>query len=95
MSHRLVFRLHVVQRMFERRIGMEEGRRAIEAGDVIEEYPDDTPFPSRLILGRRGSNPLHVVAAEKEEYMNCVICKHGETYVIRGVHVEIRDFAAA
>jgi len=26
-------------------------------------YPDDTPYPSRLLLGWRGDKPLHVVAA--------------------------------
>lgn len=35
----------------------------LEGGEVIEEYPDDTPFPSALILGFVSSGPLHVVAA--------------------------------
>jgi hypothetical protein len=25
---------------------------AVSKGDVIEEYPDDTPYPSILIIGR-------------------------------------------
>ena len=36
------------------------------AGEVIEDYPHDYPYPSRLILGWCGSRPLHVVAAENE-----------------------------
>jgi hypothetical protein len=32
-------------------------------GEVIEEYPDDTPYPSRLILGCYRSRAIHVVAA--------------------------------
>ncbi len=37
---------------------------AICAGEVIESYPDDTPFPSVLFFGMTGANrPLHVVCA--------------------------------
>ncbi len=31
---------------------------------VIETYPTDKPFSSRLILGWSGSRPIHVVAAD-------------------------------
>ena len=30
---------------------------------VIKEYPNDTPYPSRLILGYDGNRPIHVVSA--------------------------------
>ena len=33
-------------------------------GVVIKEYPDDTPYPSKLLLGFRASRPLHVVFTE-------------------------------
>jgi hypothetical protein len=33
-------------------------------GDTIEDYPDDTPYPSRLVLGWVGARPLHVVLAD-------------------------------
>lgn len=32
-------------------------------GDIIEDYPDDKPFPSALFLGWFEGKPLHVVAA--------------------------------
>ncbi len=32
-------------------------------GVIIEDYPDDAPFPSALFLGWHASDPLHVVAA--------------------------------
>jgi hypothetical protein len=35
----------------------------LEKGDVIEEYEDDNPFSSALILGIVGERPLHVVVA--------------------------------
>jgi hypothetical protein len=60
---RLVFRLHAVQRMFERRISAADVIHALDTGDVIESYPDDEPYPSRLVLGWSQERPLHVVAA--------------------------------
>ena len=65
-SH-LVFRVHAVRRMFERGISVEDVRAVIAIGETIATYPDDTPYPSRLILGWRGPRPLHVVAADHEE----------------------------
>jgi len=40
---------------------------------VIEEYPDDTPYPSRLILGWNGTKPLHVVIADNNEDKETII----------------------
>lgn len=59
----ITYRLHAVQRMFERKITADEVRYALETGVVIEEYPDDTPYPSRLILGCYKGRIIHVVAA--------------------------------
>jgi len=39
----------------------------LETGEVIERYPDDRPYPSRLVLGWREDRPLHVVVAEQAE----------------------------
>lgn len=70
---RLVFRVHAVQRMFERNISREDVRAVLATGEVIREYPDDTPYPSRLILGWRGKRPLHVVAADNHTARETII----------------------
>jgi hypothetical protein len=31
------------------------------SGEIIEQYPDDYPYPSVLILGYSDGKPLHVV----------------------------------
>ncbi|VVB69521.1 Uncharacterised protein [uncultured archaeon] len=62
-SEKITYRLHAVQRMFERKISAEEVRHILETGEVIEEYPDDTPYPSRLIMGCYKDRIIHVVAA--------------------------------
>jgi hypothetical protein len=35
----------------------------LATGEVVEDYPDDTPYPSALVLGFAGTRPLHVVVA--------------------------------
>jgi hypothetical protein len=65
-NKRVIFRVHALQRMFQRRISVEEVRNVLETGEVVEDYPNDTPYPSRLILGWYGSRPIHVVAAHNQ-----------------------------
>ena len=49
--------------MFERGVTVGDIRAVLTTGETIEEYPKDTPYPSRLVLGWVGGRPLHVVAA--------------------------------
>jgi hypothetical protein len=36
----------------------------LRTGEIIEDYPEDKPYPSCLVLGRTaGGRPLHVVCA--------------------------------
>lgn len=51
--------------MRQRRILVDEIEYVLDHGDEIETYPDDTPFPSRLMLGSPSGRPLHVVAADE------------------------------
>lgn len=65
-NRRIIFRIHAIQRMFERRVSDEYVKHVIQTGEMIENYPEDKPCPSRLILGWRGNRPLHVVIADNE-----------------------------
>ena len=69
----LEFRLHAVERMFERGISMEDVRQVIQSGKVIEDYPNDKPFPSCLVLGKAEGKPLHVVIATDKEVNRAII----------------------
>lgn len=60
---KLVFRQHAIQRMFERGIRADDVAEALRTGQVIESYPDDSPYPSASWLGFSSGAPLHVVAA--------------------------------
>jgi hypothetical protein len=61
---RIIFRVHAIQRMFSRGISETDIRDVLENGEIIEENPDDSPYPSRLILGFVDRRPLHVAASD-------------------------------
>jgi uncharacterized protein DUF4258 len=48
---RTVFSGHAIQRMFERGIRARDVEEIVAKGEVIMDYPEDTPFPSCLTLG--------------------------------------------
>ena len=70
---RLVFSGHAVQRVFERAISVEDVREVVERGELIAAYPDDTPYPSSLLLGFVHGRPLHVVAALDQANATCYV----------------------
>jgi hypothetical protein len=64
---KILYRVHAVQRMFERGISAGKVRKAVEAEDVIEDYSDEMPEQSRLLMGLQGKRPFHVVTSEIPE----------------------------
>lgn len=46
------------------RISIEEVLQTLDSGKIIEEYPEDKPYPSCLILGRTvAQRAIHIVCA--------------------------------
>ncbi len=60
---KIVYRLHALQRMFSRNITEAEVRFVLESGETLEDYLNDLPYPSKLLMGKLSSRILHVVAA--------------------------------
>jgi hypothetical protein len=54
---------HALERMMERAISRKIVRKVLLTGEMIEDYPDDKPFPTALFLGWIEEEPFHVVAA--------------------------------
>lgn len=73
MARRLVFRVHALQRMFQRTINVEDIQQVLATGKTIERYPDDQPYPSRLVLGWRASQPIHVVVADNDAQQETIV----------------------
>jgi hypothetical protein len=60
---RVEWQRHALERMAERNIRRSNALEVLLSGELIEEYPDDRPFPSALFLGWIGTRPIHVAAA--------------------------------
>lgn len=63
-GRRIIYRVHAIQRMLDRGVSTDDIRTVLEHGEVIDLYPDDKPYPSRLLLAFVGQRPLHMVAAD-------------------------------
>ena len=67
-SENIIITLHGQLRLNERGITIDDVMNAINNGDIIEQYPDDFPFPSCLILGLSVQNTyIHIVVSMDED----------------------------
>jgi hypothetical protein len=63
-GYRLIFTAHAVRRMAECGTNDSDVRQVVDSCETIIEYPDDLPYPSRLVLGWLGARPIHAVLAD-------------------------------
>lgn len=56
---------HVLKRLLQRGISQDSVVQAVLSGEIIEQYPDDYPYPSCLLLGYTAAGDfLHVVCRQ-------------------------------
>jgi len=61
---------HIVKRLQERGIEPSDVKNCIFNGEIIEQYPEDYPFPSCLVYGTALSGKLiHTVAGMGDGYL--------------------------
>ena len=63
----IIYRVHAVKRMFERDVSKECVEDVLLNGEIIENYPEDKPYPSFLILGFCGERAVHIVFSKDGE----------------------------
>ncbi len=63
LTQNILWQKHALQRMMEREITRDDVKKILLKGAIIEQYPDDKPVPSVLILGWIKDRPLHAVVA--------------------------------
>ena len=57
---------HAAERFRQRGIKIKDIRHAVENGEIIEQYPNDYPFPSCLIYGKDyANNVIHVCMSDE------------------------------
>lgn len=54
---------HALRRCDTRGITLDDIKHIVSMGEVVETYPNDTPYPSCLIMGYVRSKPLYVLCA--------------------------------
>lgn len=67
-ANKLRWTNHIFVRLIQRGISISDVTNALITGEIIENYPDDYPYPSCLVLGLTVNNKfLHVVCGSNEE----------------------------
>jgi len=59
--------------MMERSISRDMVRKVILEGEIIEDYPDDKPYPSALFFKYIENDPVHVVVSFDVQTNYCMI----------------------
>jgi hypothetical protein len=73
MAYKLIFSTHAITQMAKRTISTGDVRNVLDNGEVIEIYPNNAPYPSRLVLGWKGQRPIHVAAADNHLAQETII----------------------
>jgi len=63
---------HARVRMFEHNVSTDKLIPIILSGEIIEEYPDDEPYPSILILGFIDAVAYHIVIALCRDHIRVI-----------------------
>jgi len=74
-----VYRVHAIERMFEREISKSDVESIIKSGEIIKTYPNDKPYSSNLILGYIDDRAIHVVYAIDENATIIIITVYEPT----------------
>jgi len=69
----VLFSGHALVRMFERKIRKDDVTHVIQNNEVVFDYPDDQPYPSKLLLGFIQKMPIHVVVAQNKGDYSCIV----------------------
>ena len=77
---RVIISLHAQERLRQRGIKARDVRNCIMTGEIIEQYPEDFPFPSCLIFGYTVNNKIiHVVASDEGTMSRIITAYYPDT----------------
>ena len=75
-NNKIQWRGHMLTRMKQRGIRINDVLKALDNGRIIESYDQDKPYPSCLILGYTGKKPLHVLCSIGGNYIWLITTYH-------------------
>jgi hypothetical protein len=67
------WRKHTLVRLAERQISQDTILEVVLKGEIIEEYPEDKPFPSCLMFKMIEGEPYHVVVSFDPEFKKAYV----------------------
>jgi hypothetical protein len=69
---KIIWKRHALERMLERGLSRAVIFQVIASGELIEDYSEDRPFQTGLLLGWDGNRPVHVVATLEEDVIGII-----------------------
>lgn len=72
-NYKIFFSNHAVKQMFSRNISVDDVKNVINSGEEIKNYPDDRPYPSKLVYAIINERPLHVVYCLNQEEKQVIV----------------------
>lgn len=72
-KRKLIFRLHALARMAQRGFEPAEIHYVLDNGSIIEQYPEDSPYPSCLVMSWINGRPVHVVVAINDDAQESIV----------------------
>ena len=77
-NNEIKWSVHCLERMQERNISILDVHSCITTGEIIEDYPDDYPYPSCLVFGYAVSQKiLHVVVGSDGHMLYIILVGKG------------------
>lgn len=69
----ITFSRHALEQMFVRGLTVEDVTEVVRSGELIEDYSDDKPYPSCLLMAQIRGREVHVVAARDPATSGCIV----------------------
>ncbi|MBI5218829.1 MAG: DUF4258 domain-containing protein [Bacteroidia bacterium] len=70
---KIIFSNHAVKQMFQRNISVEDVKFVLLNGIIVNEYPDDRPYPSKLLFAVNNERSLHIVCSENQNENKIIV----------------------
>ena len=77
----LRFARHGLERLFQRQISPEDCDTVFKNGEIIENYPNDKPFPSQLYFGVVNQRIPHIVVAIEDKTGHIITAYEPDTEI--------------
>lgn len=71
-QRKIHWKRHALERMLERGLSRDVVFQVITKGELIEDYSEDRPSPTGLLLGWDGNRPVHVIVTIEEEAVGII-----------------------